>query len=207
MIESTFHFRRATLEDIDVLRGLWLTSLYPVQDLEPRLTEFQMVEGPDGRLLGALGISVKGEEAWIHHEAFTHPDTETAIREKLWNRLKVLFGNQGVHRIWTCEKAGFWKQIGFRNPAGEERSKFPSAFGTGGTLLLVFPLKDLKAEKLIESKIIELQAVRGEEEVRMERRTRIVRIAAWSLAGFLMVLLIYFTIRGLMVLPQIRQMR
>jgi N-acetylglutamate synthase-like GNAT family acetyltransferase len=207
MTEQSFHFRRATLEDIDILRGLWQTALYPTQELEKRLTEFQIAEGLDGRLLGALGIGVLGEEAWIHHEAFTHPDTEAAIREVLWNRLKVLFGNQGVHRIWTCEKSEFWAQAGFRIATIEERPKFPPEFGSGGRTLTVFPLKDLKAERMIESKIIELQEVREEEAAHMEGRTRIIRIVAWSLAGFLMVLLIYFTVRGLLALPQIQRMR
>ena len=107
MTEQTFYFRRATLEDIDILRGLWQTALFPVQELEKRLTDFQIVEEMDGRLLGALGICVQGDEALVHHEAFTHPETEAAIREKLWNRLKVLFENQSAHRIWTCEKAEF----------------------------------------------------------------------------------------------------
>ena len=204
MTDQTFYFRRATLEDIDILRGLWQTALFPVQDLEKRLTEFQIVEGTDGRLLGALGICVHAEEALVHHEAFTHPETEAAIRGKLWNRLKVLFGNQSAHRIWTCEKADFWKQTGFRTPTGEERTKFPANFGPGGSTLLVFPLKDLKAERLIENKIIELQAVREVEEVQMEQKTRIIRVAAFSIAGFFMVLLIYFTVRGLTAFLQIR---
>jgi N-acetylglutamate synthase-like GNAT family acetyltransferase len=204
MTEQTFYFRRATLEDIDILRGLWQTALFPVQELEKRLTDFQIVEGMDGRLLGALGICVQGEEALVHHEAFTHPEVEAAIREKLWNRLKVLFGNQSAHRIWTCEKAEFWEQTGFRTPSGEERSKFPADFGSGGKALLVYPLKDLKAERMIENKIIELQAAREVEELQLEQKTRIIRIAAFSVAGFFMVLLIYFTVRGLMGFLQIR---
>jgi hypothetical protein len=205
MTEQTFNFRRATLEDMDILRGLWQTALFPVLELEKRLTEFQIVEGNDGRLLGALGICVQGEEALVHHEAYTHPATEAAIREKLWNRLKVLFGNQSAHRIWTCEKAGFWKETGFRKPTAEEKSKYPSAFGSGGNALLMYPLKDLKAERMIEKKIIELQATREEEEVQLEQRTRMVRIIAFSVAGFFMALLIYFTMKGLMAFLQIRQ--
>lgn len=205
MTDQTFHFRRATLEDIDVLRGLWQTALFPLYDLEKRLTEFQIVEGVDGRLLGALGMCVQGEEAFIHHEAYTHPSTEAAIREKLWNRLKFLFGNQSAHRIWTCEKADFWKQAGFRKPTVEEKTKFPSDFGSSGKdTLLMYPLKDMKAERMIEKKIIELQAAREVEEVQLEKRTRIIRIVSFSLAGFFMVLLLYFTIRGLLALPQIR---
>ncbi len=204
MTPQNFHFRRATLEDLDILRGLWQTALHPVLELEKRLTDFQIVEGNDGRLLGALGICVQGEEACVHHEAYTHPDTESAIREKLWNRLNVLFVNQGVHRMWTREKAEFWKEKGFRVPTGEEKTKFPSNFSSGNGTLLVFPLKDLKAERMIERKMMELQAAREEDEVRLEQKTRIIRVVAWSLAGFFMVLLIYFTIRGLMVLPQIR---
>jgi hypothetical protein len=196
MTEFNFHFRRATLEDLDVLRGLWQTALYAPMELEKHLTEFQLVEGDDGRLLGALGIRISGEEAWIHHEAFTHPTTESAM-----------FGNQGVHRVWTKEKADHWNFIGFRMPTSDEKPKFPSELGTSDRSLKVFPLRDFKAEKIIEKKMIELQASRFEEEAQSERRTRIVRIIAWSLAGFLMVLLAYFTIRGLMILPQIRDAR
>jgi N-acetylglutamate synthase-like GNAT family acetyltransferase len=207
MTEFNLHFRRATLEDLDVLRGLWQTALYAPLELEKHLTEFQLVEGDDGRLLGALGIRISGEEAWIHHEAFTHPTTESAMRDALWHRLKIMFGNQGVHRVWTKEKADYWNSIGFRMPTSDERPKFPSELGTPDRSLKVFPLRDFKAEKIIEKKMIELQASRFEEEAQSERRTRIVRIIAWSLAGFLMVLLAYFTIRGLMILPQIRDAR
>lgn len=207
MTDLKFHFRRATLEDLDVLRGLWQTALYSPIELEKHLTEFQLVEGDDGRLLGALGIHVDGEEAWIHHEAFTHPTTESAMREALWHRLKIMFGNQGVHRVWTREKAEFWNSIGFRMPTVDEKQKLPAGLGTVDRSLKVFPLRDAKAEKIIEKKMIELQATRFEEETQTERRTRIIRIVAWSLAGFLMVLLAYFTIRGLMLLPQIRDGR
>ena len=207
MTESKFNFRRATLEDLDVLRGLWQTALYSPIELEKHLTEFQLVEGDDGRLLGALGIRIQGEEGYIHHEAFTHPKTEMAMREALWYRLKIMFGNQGVHRVWTREKAEFWNGEGFRMATVEEKAKYPIDFGTVDRALKVFPLRDSKAEKIIEKKMIELHASRFEEEAQLDRRTRVIRVVAWSLAGFLMVLLAYFTIRGLLILPQIRDGR
>lgn len=207
MTESKFNFRRATLEDLDVLRGLWQTALFSPIELEKHLTEFQLVEGEDGRLLGALGILINGEEALIHHEAFTHPTTESAMREALWHRLKIMFSNQGVHRVWTREKAAFWNEVGFRMPTVDEKPKFPPALGTADRSLKVFPLRDSKAEKIIEKKMIELQATRFEEEAHLEKRTQVIRVVAWSLAGFLMVLLVYFTIRGLLILPQIRDGR
>jgi hypothetical protein len=92
-------------------------------------------------------------------------------------------------------------------PTVDEKQKFPTGLGTMDRSLKVFPLRDAKAEKIIEKKMIELQATRFEEESQTERRTRIIRVIAWSLAGFLMVLLAYFTIRGLMLLPQIRDGR
>ena len=204
MSELTFYFRRATLEDIEILRELWQTALLPIQELEKRLTEFQIVEGMDGRIFGALGAGVQGEEAWVHHEVFVHPEAEVAVRAKLWNRLKILFGNQSAHRVWTREKADFWKQIGFREPTEEEKAKFPADFGPGDNALLVYPLKDLKAERMIKNKIMELQAAREVQEVTLKKKTRIVRVIAFSLTGFFMVILIYYTIRGILTLPQIR---
>jgi hypothetical protein len=68
----------------------------------------------------------------------------------------------------------------------------------------VYPLKDLKAERMIENKIMELQAIREEEQVTLQKKTRIVRVIAFSLTGFFMVILIYYTIRGILTLPQIR---
>jgi hypothetical protein len=48
--------RRATLEDREALKEMWASMHFDVTDLARRLTEFQVAEGMDGKLLGAVGF-------------------------------------------------------------------------------------------------------------------------------------------------------
>lgn len=94
--------------------------LLPADELEKRLTEFQVVESADGRLLGALGIQIVQPYVRLHSESyldFAHAD---AARQLFWNRIQTLAANHGVFRVWTQESSPFWSRLGFRS-ANEAR--------------------------------------------------------------------------------------
>ena len=55
---SNYRVRRATLEDIGALSELWKSMRFPVEELSRRVTEFQVAEAADGKLLGALGMQM-----------------------------------------------------------------------------------------------------------------------------------------------------
>ena len=203
MSKPSFHLRRATLEDLELLRGLWQIALFSHSDLEKHLTEFQVIEGDDGRLLGAIGIRLRQENAWIHHAAFTRPHTGIALREILWDRLKSMFRQHGVHRVWISQSEDYWSAVGFRTPTTEERNSVPPPFETLEKTLKVFVLRDEKSQKIIERKMLELQSLREEETAQLNHRTRLARIMAWSFTGFFIVILIYLTLRSLIALPRL----
>lgn len=118
----------------------------PADDLEKRLTEFQVVVDADGAFLGAIGFQVLRQYALLHSEGFTDFSVADAARELFWRRIQVLSSNHTVFRLWTQERSPYWKTFGFapsdvetlaRLPA-EWRNEFEGAW-------LTFQLKDEQA--------------------------------------------------------------
>lgn len=114
MSQSGYRVRRATVDDLEALLSLWEAMRLPVADLERRLTEFQLIESPDGALLGALGLQTLGRHGRLHSEAFRDFALADPLREMLWERMQSVAANLGLVRFWTSESAPFWKQQGFR---------------------------------------------------------------------------------------------
>lgn len=129
MTTSNLQVRRATIEDLPKLTALWQQENLPVQDLEKRFKEFQVVEGTGGELAAAVGLQVAGLEARLHSEVFTHPEQADAMRELLWERAQVVAQNHGLVRLWTQFGTPFWNHSGFRYPAPDVLAKLPPEFG------------------------------------------------------------------------------
>jgi hypothetical protein len=86
------------------------------EDLEKRLTDFQVAVDGQGTLLGAVAFEMAGNQGRIHHEAFGDFSLADDLRTLLLDRIRMLAQNNTVFRLWTQENAPFWKQAGF-NPA------------------------------------------------------------------------------------------
>src|SRR5207248_483320 len=71
MTASTLRVRRATVEDLETLRPLWTSMHLPVAELEPRLTEFQVVENAEGEVMGGIGFEITERQGRLHSEGFT----------------------------------------------------------------------------------------------------------------------------------------
>ena len=205
MSELRFHARRATVDDLPALRGLWQTAMYPVQDLERHLTEFQLIEGLDGRLIGALGFQILGQDARIYYEAFTHSDTEALVKPQLWNRLKVMASNGGVHRVWTQESSSFWAENGFESPDHQDLEKLPPAFTKAAGDWKMLALRDEAAERRIEEEIGLFEAVQEESQSRLETSTKFIKWTAAVVAVIFCSILAYYTVKILLTLPALRQ--
>jgi len=95
-------------------------------DLEKRLTEFQIVVDANGTFLGAIGLHVSREHALLHNEGFTDFSIADAARDLFWQRIQVLCSNHTVFRIWTQERSPFWKSFGFRPPDPDTFSRLPA---------------------------------------------------------------------------------
>jgi N-acetylglutamate synthase-like GNAT family acetyltransferase len=147
MGSQTLHIRRATVDDRDPLKILWASMRLPPDELEKRLTEFQVVESSAGEVVGAIGIQFSRQHALLHSEGYSDFGVADAARQLFWERIQTLAANLGVFRIWTQERSPFWKNFGFQPPAAEVLARLPAGWKNefdGGWLTL-----QLKNEEVI----------------------------------------------------------
>jgi N-acetylglutamate synthase-like GNAT family acetyltransferase len=117
--------RRATTDDLESLKSLWSSMRLPADELEKHLTEFQVVEDADGKILGGIGIRFSKPHAWLHSEGFADFSVADAARQLFWERIQILAANHGVFRVWTRERSPFWKSFGFQPPNAETLARLP----------------------------------------------------------------------------------
>jgi N-acetylglutamate synthase-like GNAT family acetyltransferase len=127
MSSSRLQARRATLDDLPALRGLWEMMRYPVAELEKQLTDFQVVVDSEGKLVGAVGFRNAQRQGHIHSEAFSDFSFAERARPALWERIQSLSNNHGVARLWINDASPFWSRNGFQpaTPANLERMPEP----------------------------------------------------------------------------------
>jgi N-acetylglutamate synthase-like GNAT family acetyltransferase len=118
------HIRRATVDELPALKSLWLAARLPADELENRLTEFQVVEA-DGQFAGALGLQILRQHARLHSEDYTDFAVADAARELFWERIQNLAANHGVFRIWTQETSPFWTRWGFQPANADTLARLP----------------------------------------------------------------------------------
>ncbi len=185
--------RRATVDDLVALRRLWQQLGWPVDNLEKRLGDFQIVETPDGQVLGAVGLQIEAQHGRLHAEAFQSPQLAEQLRPRLWERVRSVARNHGLFRLWI--EAGsslFWLEQGFEVAGSELLRKMPTAFGQGdGQRWLSLQLRDEAGSAVCLDKEFEFfrQSQRAESERLMAR-------AKWmkAVAGF--VALVLFILVG-----------
>lgn len=191
MNPQSCNIRRATLEDVPFLRPLWNDAQLPVNELEKRFTEFQLVEDEDGELLGAIGLTMVQRQGHIHSEAFIHPEAEDMVRPLLWERLGVLARNHGLVRFWCMEEAPFWRYYaGFKEANPAELENMPAGFGDSTKHWLTLQLMDESHPLLNMEQHLEL--FRQEQLKNMEKmrsRANFLRILA-SVIAFLLFFMI-----------------
>src|SRR5258708_3287830 len=117
---ATLRVRRATVEDLDMLRSLWASMHLPIAELEPRLTEFQVVENAEGKIVGGIGFQIGANHGGLHSEGFTDFAVAEAGRDLLWKRAQTLSANHGILRLWMQEESPFWARLGLKPASAEE---------------------------------------------------------------------------------------
>jgi N-acetylglutamate synthase-like GNAT family acetyltransferase len=145
MSSSQLFIRRATTDDRESLKSLWRSMLLPADELEKRLTEFQVAEAADGQLLGAIGIQIFRQHAWLHSESYLDFGHADAARQLFWNRIQTLASNHGVFRLWTQESSPFWSQLGFRPANAARLADLPPEWQSAKGEWFVLQLKDEQA--------------------------------------------------------------
>lgn len=150
MNPSDYRVRRATLDDIVALKGLWQIMRFAGGELEKRLTEFQIVEAPDNKVVGALGFQMTERQGRIHSETFEDFAIADAMRPQLWARIQSLAMNHGIFRLWTQERAPFWTQTGFQPVNDKIIKRLPAAWNDSSSSWLSLQLKDEEAIASLE---------------------------------------------------------
>jgi len=138
----SYRVRRATLEDVGHLTSLWGTMGFPVEGLSKRMTEFQVAVGPNDELLGAVGLQVAERQGRVHTESFFDFSLADQLRPLLWERVLAVANNVGLIRLWTTEKAPFWRQLDFNPPDEAALQKLPAAWRAQEGLWLTLKLRE-----------------------------------------------------------------
>ena len=142
MSSSKYRVRRATLDDIGQLTAIWESMHYPTEELARRVTEFQVAEGADGKLLGAVGLQIAERQGLVHSEAFSDFALAEHLRPLLWDRVHAVATNHGLLRVWTQEQAPFWNHCGLLKADPEALQKLPVLWRGPSSGWLTLKLKD-----------------------------------------------------------------
>lgn len=183
--------RRATLEDMEALQGLWRECRLPSHELEPRFTEFQLVLDPQGWVLACLGFRATASHGHVHNFGCRRSDLEADLWALLWDRILVLAQQTHCLRLWTREHGAGWRDRGFQPATPSELRELPAALAEGRgdwqTLKLrEDPVKLLAAGEQLET-YLEMERLRTD---RMLRRGRFVKLIATAVAGAILLLLL-----------------
>lgn len=182
--------RRATVDDLATLRPVWESMRLPVTDLEKRLTEFQVVETADDKVVGGIAFQIGDRQGRIHSEAFSDFAHADAARALFWERILTLAMNHGIFRLWTQETTPYWTRNGFQNANEEALKKLPPAWTNEMPAWLTLQLKD-------ESAIV---SVEKELALFMESEKQNTRIALDRARTFKTVMMIIFSIIAMVLL-------
>jgi N-acetylglutamate synthase-like GNAT family acetyltransferase len=153
MSPSNLRIRRATTDDFLGLRGLWNSMHFPAEDLEKRLTEFQVVETNDGEIVGAIGLQIDGRHALLHSEGYTDFSVADAARQLFWERIQTIAAHHGVFRLWTREQSPFWTRWGFQPASAEVLGRLPGPWNPSGRGWLTLQIKDEEAIATVEKEL------------------------------------------------------
>lgn len=114
----------------------------PAEELARRITEFQVAENAEGRLLGALGLHISERQGLIHSEAFGDFALADHVRPLLWDRLQSIANHQGLLRLWTQEQAPFWSRCGLGRADTDAMARLPAAWRESPGVWLTLKLRE-----------------------------------------------------------------
>jgi N-acetylglutamate synthase-like GNAT family acetyltransferase len=174
--------RRATLDDLPGLRELWTLMRIPPDELERRLTEFQVVESGDGHVVGGIGIQIQRHHAWLHSEAYRDFSGADELRALLLQRIHSLASNHGVLRLWTRETAPFWTHHGFQPADSNALKKLPEAWTGGGSGWLTLQLKDEEAIVSLDKELALFKESERERSAKALRQAQLLKRMATFMA-------------------------
>ena len=201
---SNYRVRRATLDDIGQLTALWQSMQYPTDDLAKRVTEFQVAEGADGKVLGALGLQIAQRQGLIHNEAFTDFALAEQLRPLLWDRVHSVATNHGLVRVWTQEQAPFWTHCGLQRADAAGLEKLPASWRGPSSAWLTLKLKeDVETVMSLDKEFALFMQSEKQRTEQVFRRARLMKTMVTLLALGLLIAVVGWAVWLVMRNPQL----
>jgi hypothetical protein len=186
-----YRVRRATLEDVGQLTSMWVSMQFPAQELARRVTEFQVAEGPDGLVVGAIGLQMSGKQGQVHSEAFTDFALADTLRPLIWDRLQAVANNHGLTRLWTHEAAPFWHHCGLVKPDTAALEKLPAQWQAPGRDWLTLKLReDIETVISVDKEFTLFMESEKERTNRAYRHAKMLKMLATLLALAVLVIVV-----------------
>ncbi len=190
MMDPNVQVRRATVEDLPQLTALWQQENLPDTDLEKRFKEFQVVQAPDGVVLGAIGLQVSGTQGRLHSETFVHQDQADQLRAKLWERIRLIAGNFGLSRVWFQTASPFWHTNGFLAATADQLTTLPSEFSGTPAPWHFLQLREESVTISIDKEFAMFREAERERTEKMLQQAKVLKViaAVVAIGVFLLVL-------------------
>ncbi len=191
MKPSNYRLRRATLDDLGPLTVLWKSMNFPADDLGKRITEFQVAEAAEGKLVGAVGVQMAERQGRIHSEVFSDFALADQLRPLLWERIHSVATNHGLLRLWTQEHAPFWSHCGLAKADAETLEKLPAIWRGASSPWLTLKLKDdLETVASLDKEFALFMQSEKQRTERAFRQARVLKLFATLIAFVLLILVI-----------------
>jgi N-acetylglutamate synthase-like GNAT family acetyltransferase len=196
---SSHRTRRATTDDLEPLKALWLAERLDAGELEKQLTDFQVGEDEQGAVAAAIALQISGSQGRIHSETIADFAQTDLWRPRLWFQLQSAAQNHGLFRLWTRETAPFWRRdAGFTDATREWLEKLPVDFGAAGPGWLALRIRDEAAEpEALERQFEVFKISEQEKRDKVLRRASLLRFLGTFIAillfasGFLLLLWVF----------------
>ena len=196
---SSHRTRRATTDDLEPLKALWLAERLDAGELEKQLTDFQVGEDEQGGVAAAIALQISGSQGRIHSETIADFAQTDLWRPRLWFQLQNAAQNLGLFQLWTRETAPFWRRdAGFTDATREWLEKLPASFGPAGPGWLALRLRDEGADpEALERQFQLFKITEQEKRDTVLRQARFLRLFGTFIAivlfasGFLLLLWVF----------------
>ena len=164
---------------------------FPAEDLSKRITDFQVTQGAEGKLLGAVGLQIAGRQGRIHSEAFSDFALAEQLRPLLWDRIQAVANNHGLLRLWTQEQAPFWNHCGLVKAEADALEKLPAAWQNQRPGWLTLKLKEeIETAVSLDKEFALFMESEKQQTQKAFQRARILKAVATLVAiGLLMLIL------------------
>lgn len=109
-----YTIRDAQPGDLDGVIGLLREAALSIPGVAEHFGDFLVAER-DGRLVGAVGLEMRGADAFLRSAVVTPAERGTGIGRALTERIMAAARERGVQTLWllTTKADGYWTRHGF----------------------------------------------------------------------------------------------